>query len=576
MAMLSKNNPSFVIDKSDELVRIQVTGKGQKKQFGQLAVQDFRQFASANETFQSGDPWHQVVADLVQAKNHSKKSSLTLEVRYQFVRGTKDLGSAYGPGYLHSTLGWSGRQGDANHWVCSHDNVYVVVEKEGDPEPRSALGLAMQKAAKKRTKLQAAFAPLQEQTDNERVSLLAATTEKYLEKMQTAVATITMDMMTERQDLVFNTEHEGLMQGLTATATGQIHYVGPGGLLRSESNKNVSLIVASARHWQKETAAANHIAQNGLTLTMAEMIKTMDMDDADNPYMKVFRDLTSNSEGHVVKAIPRPWCAKPDLYNVRLTVPSDHTTGMGQIFCLRPGTPCVLFDCDGTLTTGDEEVVKQFMLGVVSLDDIYDPMAQPGAASCCRLWAAKGYQCVYLSGRAGSHHQMSNNWLMSHGFPPGPVHLTRTRMPTLPIYSSVGVFKVDYMTELQEKGCEIYACYGNTETDIQAYENIGCPKERTFIAGPHGGKNGSIAIDYQTHNPTILTDHPDAKVPIPYVSLSWGPVFVGEDDTFDKKHARKRSWAIDSDNDSDEDEMPTDPTRKSCDGGPGEECSDHL
>ena len=32
--------------------------------------------------------------------------------------------------------------------------------------------------------------------------------------------------------------------------------------------------------------------------------------------------------------------------------------------------------------------------------------------------------------------------------------------------------------ELQDKGFELYAAYGNTGTDAKAYESVGVPKER--------------------------------------------------------------------------------------------------
>ena len=98
------------------------------------------------------------------------------------------------------------------------------------------------------------------------------------------------------------------------------------------------------------------------------------------------------------------------------------------------------------------------------------------------------------------------------------------------LYEYIRLLQVEYLEELVQKGLEIYAAYGNTATDIQAYENVGIPKERTFIVGPHGGELGSVKIDYQSHNPSIF-DHPDSEVPIPYTTLSWGPSFLGEDDT---------------------------------------------
>lgn len=38
--------------------------------------------------------------------------------------------------------------------------------------------------------------------------------------------------------------------------------------------------------------------------------------------------------------------------------------------------------------------------------------------------------------------------LVKHNFPPGPIHLTRTHMPTLPVYISVGNFKARHRNPL--------------------------------------------------------------------------------------------------------------------------------
>ena len=46
----------------------------------------------------------------------------------------------------------------------------------------------------------------------------------------------------------------------------------------------------------------------------------------------------------------------------------------------------------------------------------------------------------------GSYFNLTQEWLVRHKYPPGPIHLTRTHMPTLPIYYSVGNFKVGSST----------------------------------------------------------------------------------------------------------------------------------
>jgi phosphatidate phosphatase PAH1 len=218
----------------------------------------------------------------------------------------------------------------------------------------------------------------------------------------------------------------------------------------------------------------------------------------------------------------------PGLYTIRM-LKDDASYGMGNLFYLKPGTQCIVFDCDGTLTTGDQEVVTQFICTAT-----YDPERFNAAATMVRFWAAKGYQIVYLSGRQGTMYNWTMSWLIRHGFPPGPIHLTRTSLPTLPTYSSVGKFKCDYMKGLVDKGLEIYAAYGNTGTDIKAYEEVGIPQERTWIMGPHGGDSGSQNIEewsqsgYHYHMAEI-SQEPDATVCTPYLSLDWGAPFWGFD-----------------------------------------------
>jgi hypothetical protein len=88
----------------------------------------------------------------------------------------------------------------------------------------------------------------------------------------------------------------------------------------------------------------------------------------------------------------------------------------------------VLFDLDGTLNVGDEQMVEQMTLDAVWAARLFDARAQKGAASVCRAWAARGYQCIYLSGRQGGFYQHTRRWLVAHGFPAGPIALTEFQL----------------------------------------------------------------------------------------------------------------------------------------------------
>lgn len=144
----------------------------------------------------------------------------------------------------------------------------------------------------------------------------------------------------------------------------------------------------------------------------------------------------------------------------------------------------------GTLTVGDIQVVTVAALDGLAISSSlaenlshkYDLKARPHALHVVRAWAAKGYQPIYLSGRQvsraaqpipsrrlcsawlsseraspdergsgyvtlglmmqGSYFNLTLEWLVKHAYPPGPIHLTRTHLPTLPLYYSVGNFKV--------------------------------------------------------------------------------------------------------------------------------------
>ena len=98
----------------------------------------------------------------------------------------------------------------------------------------------------------------------------------------------------------------------------------------------------------------------------------------------------------------------PGHYDIVALLPEDNTFARGSLYLLRPGTKCVLFDMDGTITVGDQEVVGQFGLNALAastavgdrlLTQAWDQKARAHARTVTRLWAAKGYQVVYLSGR---------------------------------------------------------------------------------------------------------------------------------------------------------------------------------
>ena len=78
-------------------------------------------------------------------------------------------------------------------------------------------------------------------------------------------------------------------------------------------------------------------------------------------------------------------------------------------------------------------------------------------------FSRKSLQCAdqHCVAMQGSFYNLTLQWLIKHNFPPGPIHLTRTHKPTLPVYASVGNFKVKYMQGLRSKGAQCQAFVAN-------------------------------------------------------------------------------------------------------------------
>jgi phosphoserine phosphatase len=216
----------------------------------------------------------------------------------------------------------------------------------------------------------------------------------------------------------------------------------------------------------------------------------------------------------VPEALPFGW------HPVRMLVQGDHSLAAFRLAVVRPRTKAVVFDIDGTLTTGDLELVLELLAQVFSGEHV--PAMQDGAPAVAQAWADRGYLIVYLTGRPDLLRRSSEQWLVDHGFPPGVVHLTDTLGQTLPTSGGVARYKTEFLRRLQEEaGLELFAAYGNATTDIEAYEAAGIPKERTYIVGPHAGEEGTVALPgYVEHLPDALAV-PPAPTPAPSIGGWW-------------------------------------------------------
>ncbi len=202
--------------------------------------------------------------------------------------------------------------------------------------------------------------------------------------------------------------------------------------------------------------------------------------------------------GRIFFEIPAELRLPEGRYPVRMRVRGDQTEAAFDLVVVAPGTRLAVFDIDGTLTTHDKEVTREYLADLVDQD--YDPAMYAGAKAVVQVWDKAGYTIVYLTGRPDFLREPTEGWLMEQGFPRGVIHLTDTLDQFLPTSDGVATYKADYLRSLQAQGLIVAAAYGNAPTDIEAYGRVGIDARWTFIIGPHAGALGTSAVEsYPEH-----------------------------------------------------------------------------
>jgi hypothetical protein len=206
--------------------------------------------------------------------------------------------------------------------------------------------------------------------------------------------------------------------------------------------------------------------------------------------------VVTDDDGRTAFAVPPDSIPGAGVYNITQVMRGDGSTVASRLTVAPEGTRIVLFDVDGTLTIGDDELADEMKNEY--LDELYSgkrpPEAYPGAAELTKAWAAKGYLIVYMTGRPYWLAGLTRKWLEAQGCAPGHLHTTDRSRDARPTEGGVGEFKRDYLKGLLAAGYQIDYVYGNAESDVFAYAEAGIPPERTHIIGEHGGKGETQAL----------------------------------------------------------------------------------
>lgn len=226
--------------------------------------------------------------------------------------------------------------------------------------------------------------------------------------------------------------------------------------------------------------------------------------------------VVTDDDGRTAFTVPSESVPGPGVYNITQVMRGDASTIGSRLTVAPEDSRIVIFDVDGTLTIGDDELADE--MKAEYLDELYSgkrpPEAYPSAAELTRAWAAKGYLLVYMTGRPYWLAGLTRTWLDAQGTAPGHLHTTDRSRDARPSEGGVGEFKRDYLKELLAAGYKIDYVYGNAESDIFAYAKAGIAPERTHIIGEHGGKGDTKAIaDGYTEHLNWVAEQPNAVQP---------------------------------------------------------------
>mmetsp|Transcript_1330 Transcript_1330/g.1854 ORF Transcript_1330/g.1854 Transcript_1330/m.1854 type:complete len:367 (-) Transcript_1330:60-1160(-) len=168
-----------------------------------------------------------------------------------------------------------------------------------------------------------------------------------------------------------------------------------------------------------------------------------------------------------------------------------------------PNTQAIVTDIDATLTKSDFEVA-------CLITNDCDVEYRDGALALIQSWSDKGYQIVYLTTRPPDFYEETILQLIEAEFPPGVLRLANTFDDAF----DAAPYKAGALSDMQVAGLEFVAAYGNADTDIEAYHEVGIPKTVTFIVGENGGDDGTVDVgdDWNDHITSYVEPQPDATV----------------------------------------------------------------
>ena len=206
---------------------------------------------------------------------------------------------------------------------------------------------------------------------------------------------------------------------------------------------------------------------------------------------------TTDADG--IYELPDTGYVAPNGQPIYSLLDADGSCAEHYDFLYPPGEKVVISDIDGTLTTDDGQLLTQIS------DETYVPKVMGAGDKLTQAWAMKGYPVIYLTARPHVFRPETRAWLRDLGFAGGAL-LTANDVGDAAAYKTMWLGRM-----VTTFGWNIVAAYGNADTDITAYENVGIPKTQTFIVGPLAGNRGTVGIpnmDFTAHIAAFVAPQP--------------------------------------------------------------------
>jgi hypothetical protein len=211
----------------------------------------------------------------------------------------------------------------------------------------------------------------------------------------------------------------------------------------------------------------------------------------------------TDGEGHFALGLSGADRLPIGMRDLFVSVVGDRT-GVGFLGYVAPaGSPLIVSDVDGTLTSSENAFLETITLGI-------EPGARAGASGAYAAAIAKGYQLIYVTARGNQYTTATRAWLDHKGFPRGPVRLSPSFL-TLPGGDTVD-YKTSTLAALAGAGLQIAAGVGNRASDVTAYASTHLPADRIFIEMPDYASevqpllDAHAAVGFATYDELRTTD----------------------------------------------------------------------